>query len=66
MALETELAESSMDRVAMRNPSNTHHKMTVEQLQALTPDFNFHAYYVDRHAPEFTSLNVAQPDFSKR
>ncbi|HEX4748750.1 MAG TPA: M13 family metallopeptidase [Bryobacteraceae bacterium] len=65
MALETRLAQSSMDRVDMRNPDNTHHKMTIEQLQALTPDFNFHTYLVDRHAPEFTSLNVAQPDFYK-
>jgi predicted metalloendopeptidase len=65
MALETQLAKSSMDRVDMRNPSNTHHKMTLEQFQALTPDFNFHTYLADRYAPEFTSLNVAQPDFFK-
>lgn len=65
MALETRLAKSSMDRVDMRNPDNTHHKMTVEQFQALTPDFNFHTYFVDRRTPEFSSLNVGQPDFFK-
>ncbi len=65
MALETKLAQASMDRVDMRNPDNTHHKMTVEQWQALTPDFNFHTYLTDRHAPPFTTLNVAQPDFFK-
>jgi predicted metalloendopeptidase len=65
MAFETRLAQSSMDRVDMRNPDNTHHKMTLEQLQALTPDFNFHTYLSDRRVPEFTTLNVAQPDFFK-
>ena len=63
MALETKLAEASMDRVAMRNPSNTHHPMTLEQFEALTPDFNFATYFKDRHAPDFDKLNVAQPDF---
>ncbi|MBV8898271.1 MAG: M13 family metallopeptidase [Acidobacteriaceae bacterium] len=65
MALETRLAQSSMDRVDMRNPDNVHHKMTFAQFQALTPDFNFHAYITERHAPEFTKLNVAQPEFFK-
>jgi predicted metalloendopeptidase len=65
MALETKLAQSSMDRVDMRNPDNTHHKMTVEQFQALVPDFNLHTYLTDRRVPQFTTLNVAQPDFFK-
>ncbi len=65
MTFETALAQASMERVAMRDPSNTHHKMTVEQLQALAPDFNFETYFKSRQAPSFTSLNVAQPDFFK-
>ena len=65
MALETKLAQASMDRVDMRNPDNTHHKMSLEQFQALTPDFNFQTYLTDRHAPPFTTLNVAQPEFFK-
>ena len=65
MALETRLAKASMDRVDMRNPDNTHHKMTLEQFQALTPDFNFHTYLSDRHVPAFSTLNVGQPDFFK-
>jgi predicted metalloendopeptidase len=65
MALETRLAQASMDRVDMRNPDNTHHKMTLEQFQALTPDFDFHTYLTDRRVPPFTTLNVAQPDLFK-
>ena len=65
MALETKLAESSMERVAMRDPSNTHHKMSEAEFQALTPDFNFQTYFDGRHSPAFTNMNVAQPDFFK-
>ncbi len=37
--------------------------MTVAELQALTPDFNFKQYFTDRDAPAFDSLNVSVPDF---
>ena len=65
MELETALAKASLDRVAMRDPSNTHHKMTVAQLEALTPDFHFKQYFTDRGTPAFEKLNVAEPDFFK-
>ena len=65
MELETALAKASLDRVAMRDPSNTHHKMTVAQLEALTPNFNFKQYFADRGTPAFENLNVAEPDFFK-
>ncbi|MBV8708133.1 MAG: M13 family metallopeptidase [Acidobacteriaceae bacterium] len=65
MQLETALAKASLDRVAMRDPSNTHHKMATAQLQALTPDFNFKQYFADRGTPAFEKLNVAEPDFFK-
>jgi predicted metalloendopeptidase len=65
MALETALAQATLDRVARRDPNLTHHKMTIAELQALTPDFNFKAYFTDRRAPAFNTLNVAVPDFFK-
>ena len=65
MAIETVLAKNSMERVAMRNPDNTHHKMTLEQWQALTPGLNMKAYLAARKVPGFESLNVSQPDFFK-
>lgn len=61
--LETALAKSSMDRVELRNPNNIRHKMTVAQLQALTPALDFKAYFEDRATPAFETLNVGQPDF---
>jgi endothelin-converting enzyme/putative endopeptidase len=65
MTIETALAKASLDRVARRSPNLTHHPMSVAQLQALTPDFNYAAYVQDRRAPDFDHLNVSVPDFFK-
>ena len=63
LRIETALAKASLDRVARRNPNNIRHKMTVDQLQALTPDFDYKAYFKDRSVPAFDNLNVEEPDF---
>lgn len=65
MALETELAKANMDRVMRRDPKNRDHKMTVEELNKIAPNFDFNKYFVDTGAPRFDSLNVANPDFFK-
>jgi putative endopeptidase len=65
MALETDLAKANMDRVMRRDPKNRDHKMTVEELNKIAPNFEFNKYFVDAGAPKFTSLNVANPDFFK-
>jgi endothelin-converting enzyme/putative endopeptidase len=54
-----------MDRVARRNPDNTYHKMTVDELAMLTPDFDWKQYIATVGIPPVTSVNVAQPDFMK-
>jgi endothelin-converting enzyme/putative endopeptidase len=63
MRIETALAKASLDRVARRNPDNTYHKMTVAQLEALSPEFDFRRYLA--RVPKFASLNVSEPDFVK-
>ena len=63
--LETALAKVSMDRVMRRDPANVYHKMTREELTALTPAFDWQAYLAAVKAPAFTALNVGQPDFFK-
>jgi putative endopeptidase len=65
LAIETSLAKASLERTARRNPRLLHNKMTVEQLAALAPSFDFKQYFNDRHAPAFDSLNVSVPDFFK-
>ena len=64
MNFETTLAKASLDNVALRNPSSTDHKMSFDQLQQLTPHFNWAAYYHDA-AITPAPLNVQQPEFMK-
>ena len=65
MHIETELAKASLDRVAMRNPDNTYHKMNVSELVSLTPDFNWNEYFTTIGIRPIQTLNVGMPDFFK-
>ncbi len=65
MKIETELAKASMDRVERRDPNKVYHKMTVTQLQELSPDFDWKEYFVTVKTPNFSSLDVSVPDFVK-
>ncbi len=63
--IETGLAKVSLDRVRRRDPANSDHKMTRQQLAALAPELDWNAYFTATGAPAFTDLNVAWPDFFK-
>jgi len=63
MALETKLAEASMTRVAMRDPNAVYHKMSLAELQKLTPHIDWTRYLHDVGAKGVTSVNVRQPEF---
>ncbi len=63
MQIETALASASLDRVSRRNPHLTNHKLTLVDLEKLTPDFDFPAYLAALQTPAFTSLNVGVLDF---
>src|SRR5579884_1941179 len=65
MALETALAKGSLDRVSRRDPEKVYHKMTVAELEALSPSFQWNVYFRDSGAPQFNAVNVAWPDFVK-
>ena len=65
MAIETNLAKISMDRVAMRDPESRYHKMDIAQFQSMTPDFSWSAYLEDVGYPDVKEVNVGQPDFFK-
>jgi putative endopeptidase len=65
LAVETELAKDSLDRVARRDPNLIHHKMSFREWQELTPSFDLSAYITTRRSPALVSLNVAVPDFFK-
>ena len=64
-ALETRLAEAELDRVTRRDPAATDHQMRLDQLQALTPVFDWQAHVAAAGAPAFQKINVNVPDFMK-
>jgi putative endopeptidase len=65
LALETKLAQASMTRVQMRDPNAVYHKVTLDSLQRLAPGFKWRAFFKALGAPEFTYVNLMQPEFVK-
>ncbi len=66
LELETELAKSSQDKVARRNPDNVYHRMSFEELQKLAPNLDWKAFFAAISLKEDAGINVASPDFFKR
>jgi endothelin-converting enzyme/putative endopeptidase len=65
MRIETSLAKNSLDRTSRRNPDNVFHKLSVKDLAAMSPAFDWNQYFVASGAPKFDALNVAEPEFFK-
>jgi putative endopeptidase len=65
LALETKLAEASRTRVELRDPQKNYNKMSVSELHALTPDWNWSDYFNGLDLLEPPNVNVHQPDFFK-
>jgi len=61
--IETQMAKASMTRVEMRDPKKLYNKMTVEELQTLTPNFNWNEYFAALGKSDIKSLNICQPNF---
>ncbi len=51
IAIETAMAQAQMDNVARRDPKNLNNKMSLEQVQALTPSFEWKHYIEVVEAP---------------
>jgi putative endopeptidase len=63
MAIETALAKGSLDKVSRRDPNQLYHKLTVTELAALAPVFDWSKFFKQTGAPPFDSLNVDVPEF---
>ena len=63
MDLETKLAEYSMKNTDMRDPDKIYHKMDFDELQKLTPNFDWTAYLKEIKHNDFKTVNVGQPTF---
>lgn len=67
MALETELANASMTRVAQREPSATDHPMSMAELRTLAPNVDWASYFrtIGVSHPVMR-VNVGTPEFFTR
>ena len=63
LAFETNLAKAAMDIVARRDPKNQDHKLSLAEVQALTPSFDWSRYFAALHAPVAPRYLVLHPDF---
>jgi predicted metalloendopeptidase len=66
MELETKLASASMDRIERRNPESRDHKMSFADFTSSAPNLDFAAFVKDTTSPQFSSLNVGNPEFFKQ
>jgi putative endopeptidase len=63
MRVETGLAGASLTNVELRDPHATDHKMKLDEVQKLTPDFNWAAYFKALDVDPGVAFNVDQPKF---
>jgi putative endopeptidase len=63
VAIETDLAKASLDRVKRRDPKNLDHKLRRDGLAALTQRFAWDDYLSAVGQGSVESLNVGWPDF---
>jgi putative endopeptidase len=65
LRIETALANGSLTQVERRDPKMLYHKMTVKDLEALSPSFSWKKYFLLAGEPKLQSLNVSAPNFFK-
>ena len=65
MKIESSLAKAALDNVSRRDPEKVYHKLTAAELQTLTPNFDWSAYFKAAGAPPIDVINVAEPEFFK-
>jgi putative endopeptidase len=65
LTMETEMAKAAMDEVARRDPKNLNNKMSLAQVKALTPSFEWDAYLKLVKSPSTPHYVVSSPSFFK-
>lgn len=63
LAIETALAKGSRKLEETTDPIANYHSMTLEELRALTPSFDWDAYLAASHSAKLESVVVGQPEF---
>jgi endothelin-converting enzyme/putative endopeptidase len=65
MRVETALAKAALDRVSRRDPEKVYHRLTPEELQKLTPNFDWSRYFRGIGSASITAINVSELEFFK-
>ncbi len=65
LTIESALAKAAMDNITRRDPKKLNNKMSLDQLQALTPSLNWKRYIELVGAPAPHHYLVTSPDFFK-
>jgi putative endopeptidase len=65
MEMETRLAKASQTPVEERDPNATYHRMTLAELNQLTPGLKWEGYFKTIGLTDPGDINVAQPAFYK-
>jgi putative endopeptidase len=63
MGMETSLAKVSLDIVKRRDPANVNHKLSLEEVRALSPAFSWDQYFKSVNAPQTDHYLVMTPEF---
>jgi putative endopeptidase len=63
MDVETTIARATMDRVAFRDPRRRDNPTTMSELAAIAPNIDFPLYFRGTGAPDFSHLNVLNPQY---
>jgi predicted metalloendopeptidase len=63
MDVETTIARATMDRVAFRDPRRRDNPTTMSELAAIAPNIDFPLYFRGTGAPDFSRLNVLNPQY---
>jgi putative endopeptidase len=66
LALETTLAEGSLDPVQRRDPTRLYHPTSTAALRRMTPAFSWNTYLANVPTPKLVRLNVAVPSFFQK
>src|SRR5215472_10090238 len=66
LRIETAQAKAEMDRTSRRDPKNRDHKMSRTEADSLASNFYLDRYFHAVKAPNFSQLNVGNPDFFKQ
>ena len=63
MKVEMRFALASKTPIDLRDPVENYHKMSLTEINALTPNFKWDIFGKELNVPAYTEINIGQPDF---